>query len=423
MAESQLSNINFIVADSEPEGAEFWETALPESFPDSKVALFKTGFDALSGTRAQEKVDFLILSWELVGMSGLVLLQKIKSMPQFHNTPFLIFSEILKETDIALAKEFGATNYLLKPFTKESVSAEIRKILENENKADPLTKKLNEAFEFFTRGNLNQAITIIEDSLKTMKGDPSLAKSEMIVQALCLQADIFAYTDTGRAEDSYKEALALNSNSFLALNGMGKIYFKTQRIKEAIEIFEKLNKLAPLNIERVLALGESYLREDKFDKAKSLFSQVNDIDPSNPKASEGLGKVAFHEGDLETAKRFFKESGKGNALAAYFNSLGVLLVSQEKYADAVVLYKNAISVMPSTDLNHFLEFNIALSLKKSGQFGAAAEGFAKSFLLNNDYTKAYSSMVVSVRAADSKNQIFDLKIIRDAINQYNSKYG
>lgn len=88
------------------------------------------GVTALS-TLKQEKIDFVISDWNMPQMTGLELLKAIRADDQLKNIPVLmVTAEALKE-NIVEAVKAGVNNYVVKPFTAETLKEKIEAIFSN----------------------------------------------------------------------------------------------------------------------------------------------------------------------------------------------------------------------------------------------------------------------------------------------------
>jgi two-component system chemotaxis response regulator CheY len=91
------------------------------------------GVVALNILKSQ-KIDFVISDWNMPNMTGYDLLKAVRADPEIGKTPFLmITAESLQENVVAAVKA-GVSNYIVKPFTAETLNEKITKIMEKEGK-------------------------------------------------------------------------------------------------------------------------------------------------------------------------------------------------------------------------------------------------------------------------------------------------
>jgi two-component system, chemotaxis family, chemotaxis protein CheY len=82
------------------------------------------GAEALSLLQ-REKVDFVISDWNMPNMSGLDLLKAIRADENLKPLPvLLVTAEALKENVLEAVKA-GVNNYVVKPFTAETLKEKI----------------------------------------------------------------------------------------------------------------------------------------------------------------------------------------------------------------------------------------------------------------------------------------------------------
>jgi two-component system chemotaxis response regulator CheY len=89
--------------------------------------------DADDGTTAWEilnkdKIDFIIADWNMPKMTGLELLKKVRNSEEFADLPFLMVTAEGQQENIIEAVQAGVSNYIVKPFTPETIEQKINKI-------------------------------------------------------------------------------------------------------------------------------------------------------------------------------------------------------------------------------------------------------------------------------------------------------
>ncbi|HET7875663.1 MAG TPA: response regulator, partial [Methylomirabilota bacterium] len=81
---------------------------------------------------ASEQVDFVITDWAMPRMSGLHLVQKIRSDAAGATLPILMVTAIAREEEIQLAAQAGVNGYIVKPFEYTSLRRIIDQILDEQ---------------------------------------------------------------------------------------------------------------------------------------------------------------------------------------------------------------------------------------------------------------------------------------------------
>jgi two-component system chemotaxis response regulator CheY len=78
----------------------------------------------------QEKIDFVISDWNMPNMTGLDLLKAIRADAKLQHIPVLmVTAEALKENVIEAVKA-GVNNYIVKPFTPETLQEKMEAIFQ-----------------------------------------------------------------------------------------------------------------------------------------------------------------------------------------------------------------------------------------------------------------------------------------------------
>jgi len=78
----------------------------------------------------KEKIDMVITDWNMPKVSGLDLLQLIKSENKWKNIPVLMLTTEAEKEQIIKALKSGASNYIIKPFKIEQLEKKIKDVLE-----------------------------------------------------------------------------------------------------------------------------------------------------------------------------------------------------------------------------------------------------------------------------------------------------
>ena len=74
--------------------------------------------------------DFVVTDWNMPNMTGIELLQKIRSSERLKNTPVLMVTAEAKRDQIVAAAQAGVNGYVVKPFTAAALKEKIEKIFE-----------------------------------------------------------------------------------------------------------------------------------------------------------------------------------------------------------------------------------------------------------------------------------------------------
>jgi len=81
-------------------------------------------------TLNKDKIDFIISDWNMPKMPGIELLRKVRSSEEFVNMPFLMVTAEAQQENIIEAVQAKVSNYIVKPFTAETLGQKIDKIFD-----------------------------------------------------------------------------------------------------------------------------------------------------------------------------------------------------------------------------------------------------------------------------------------------------
>ncbi len=94
---------------------------------------FKNIIEADDGTTAweilnKEKVDLIISDWNMPKMPGIELLKKVRGDDRFKDIPFLMVTAEAQKENIVEAVKYRVSQYIVKPFTPETLQEKLKKI-------------------------------------------------------------------------------------------------------------------------------------------------------------------------------------------------------------------------------------------------------------------------------------------------------
>ena len=95
---------------------------------------YKSIIEADDGTTAmdvlkQEKIDLIISDWNMPKMTGLELLKNVRANPDLATIPFIMVTAEAQQDNIILAVKAKVSQYIVKPFTADTLGEKINKVL------------------------------------------------------------------------------------------------------------------------------------------------------------------------------------------------------------------------------------------------------------------------------------------------------
>jgi two-component system chemotaxis response regulator CheY len=76
----------------------------------------------------KDQIEFIISDWNMPQMTGIELLRKVRASEEFADLPFLMVTAEAQQENIIEAVQAKVSNYIVKPFTAETLGEKINKI-------------------------------------------------------------------------------------------------------------------------------------------------------------------------------------------------------------------------------------------------------------------------------------------------------
>ena len=90
-----------------------------DSAPDGSVAL---------GKMRDKKYGLVISDWNMEPMTGYELLKAVRGDPELSKTPFIMVTAEANAENVMAAKKAGVNNYIIKPFTTQTLRSKIEAV-------------------------------------------------------------------------------------------------------------------------------------------------------------------------------------------------------------------------------------------------------------------------------------------------------
>lgn len=86
---------------------------------------------ALETLRSTPDIEFVISDWNMPNMTGIELLKAVRADQNLKHLPFLMVTAEAEKENIIEAVKSGVSNYIVKPFTAQTLGEKVGKILAN----------------------------------------------------------------------------------------------------------------------------------------------------------------------------------------------------------------------------------------------------------------------------------------------------
>lgn len=131
-----MSALNILVVDDATFIRDLVKKAVRAQFPEFTVA------EAADGRKAQAmmrigKYDLILCDWEMPEMSGLELVQWMRSEEAYANIPFMMITSRGERSHVVKAVEAGVNDYIGKPFSNEQLGTKLARLVYKFYKLSP----------------------------------------------------------------------------------------------------------------------------------------------------------------------------------------------------------------------------------------------------------------------------------------------
>lgn len=229
-----------------------------------------------------------------------------------------------------------------------------------------------------TYGRPDYATRAIEEYKMALNDDPT---SKYLNNGL---AEL--YYRTGRVKDAIEAAQAQidkDPNDLGAHKLLGSIYVRSLSegdqsgpagdvLKLAIAEYEKIVQLEPQNIENHLLLGQLYTFSHQSQKAEAQFAIAQKIDPGSEETVLNLARLYVTQGDTAHAIKVLSSLPDGSQTAKTEYVLGATYDQQKDLKNAIAAYRKSLDIEPD---NLDVERALAKDLLADNQLSAAGDAY------------------------------------------------
>jgi two-component system chemotaxis response regulator CheY len=119
-----------IIDDSETARKELQNELMALGF--TKVTEARDGIDGLAKLEFAEKkempFELIIADWSMPGRNGLELLKKIRTMPVYASTPYILLTSVTDMNQVTAAVISGVSNYIVKPLNSKVLKEKLESV-------------------------------------------------------------------------------------------------------------------------------------------------------------------------------------------------------------------------------------------------------------------------------------------------------
>lgn len=162
-----MKKIRLLIIDDAKFIRDLVQKTLKSEYPSMEIT------EAVDGRKAQNilqnnSFDLILCDWEMPEMSGIELLQWVRSQEKLQEQPFVLVTSLDQKENVVEALQAGVNDYVTKPFTPEQL---INKVMKQLVKSGCLTRE-----EAMTMGRSKERISAAGGAELLAGGNPLLAQ-------------------------------------------------------------------------------------------------------------------------------------------------------------------------------------------------------------------------------------------------------
>ena len=257
-----------------------------------------------------------------------------------------------------------------------------------------IRKALNEGFELYQRGDINQAEDVCK---KILKKKPNNADALDLLGMIYFQR-----SDYDLAIKYIQRALGIDPSFAEALNNLGNIFHIMNRFDDAISCYQKALKLNPTLDQTYLNLGIALHDAGKTDEAVECYRRVIELKPDHFGAHNNLGLALQKKGKTDESIACYRKALQINPqfAEAYYN-LANAQKDKGQFDDAKSSYQRAININP-----RYAEAfnNLGILLKEAGYLDDSIASYQKALYIKSDYKDALNNLGAAYHAKGHLSQ-------------------
>ncbi len=369
----------------------------------SNVQCFSDAF-AASAAINKNPPDLLITEWKLPVLTGVNLIQRIRSEGH-HEIPIVILSSLVKKSDAPILAEMSIANVIEKPFREQDVLTSLAWTLFQEKNPTQRRNLERKMTQFLLKGRFSEA-SQLRTRLESEKSYP--AASRLYNSALFL----FYSGKYANARLELSKAISAGSDPLASLNLMGKCCMKLRDFKSAIVFLERAQSASPNNITRMAELAESHAETGNIEAANHILEEAAERDHTSKIVLGTQAKVDIMDGQTKKALSILESLGTPESLIADLNNSAVAQVRVGKIKEGLKLYAQTLEAIPPHEHNIKAKvcYNLALAYARSNHLEEARTELAKIRNISNAQVRGkVSQFLQKVEAAIREDRLLNFE--------------
>lgn len=296
------------------------------NFGMTRSELANTAGEALFRIRHRE-FDMIVCDYNLGGgTDGQQLLETLRRQEII--LPSVVFLMVTAERQyekVVLCAEMAPDDYLLKPFTAETMRVRLERVFEKKEAFAPI-------YAHLAQGNIAEALAACDVLLAE--------RTRYVLDVMRMKGELLL--ELGREEEAlhlYEQILVARAVPWARL-GLARAMRAKGELASASEQLELAIEEMPEFLPAYDMLAKVEEDQGETEKAQSTLDKALKVSPGNATRQTALGEVAYRNGDLTTAAQAFGKVVESNRnafmrSAKEFVNLGRVQMEQQQFDKAL----------------------------------------------------------------------------------------
>lgn len=372
---NEVTKRTVLIVDDTPENLDVLSEVL---LPDYQVLCATSGPRALEIVQSRTPPDLILLDVMMPGMDGYEVLQRLHQQPSLANIPVIFITALSSAEDEKHGLDFGAVDYVTKPFNPAIVLARIRIHLDLKAARDQL-KHLNENLEQEVAQRMRENLLIQELNVRALACVAEARDNETGNHITRTSAYVAQLAEQLADHDRFKSSLSSHQISVIVkaapLHDIGKVGIPDSILlkpgplsTEEFQVMKTHPSIGEVAIRRAMEQAASGDYQDVARSNPGAFAFMNvarDIVYGHHERWDGTGYPNGHSGEeIPVAARLM-------ALADVYDALRSARVYK-----AAMPHEQACEIIKAGRASHFDPAVVDAFEKRNIAFAEIADRFA-----------------------------------------------
>ncbi|KAB8033628.1 tetratricopeptide repeat protein [Fluviispira multicolorata] len=327
----------------------------------SECQCFENGDLAYKYLETNIEPKLIIMEWKIPIISGVALIQRIRTKLGFNQCMIMIISSLIKKHDLSLLQEMGVDAVLEKPFDASQLAKELIGIIHHSLKPSEQRSLERKIRLFLANNKTGEAERMIAEYVNI----PEISNGAKLQIRAEYEYSLNRFDD---ALNHGLEALKLCGKSVILLTLLGKCFLKIKDFKNASSAFKNAHELSPYNVDRMLTLISLYIEDGSLEKATEILQKVKTVDEKRQDVIEIECRLAIEKSETSSATKLFQMLDSLSGIVGMINNDAVSRIHSGKYEQGIKLYHQALKSLPEDSIEYcaIVNYNLGLAYARYG---------------------------------------------------------